>query len=192
MLDFLSAGFLRLRPVRLVRFHFRLVRLLGLLLFRVVPRRTSTVNAGWQCSPPDLNREFRLAVFPARPQPQVPLGSVPAGPQPQVQDGSVPQPPAPERTGRCRTSTNTQPQTQPQTHSHKHDHNHIHNHAITNTTTTHTAHSTQPQHTTTTPNHNTQPQHTTAHNPRTHKQSREPENSRPWQRAPHHGVMTND
>ena len=33
-------------------------------------------------------------------------------------------------------------------------------------------------------------QTTTAHNPRTHKQSREPQNPRPWQHAPHHGMKT--
>ena len=27
-----------------------------------VPHWTSTASSGWQCSPPDLNREFRLAV----------------------------------------------------------------------------------------------------------------------------------
>ena len=30
-----------------------------------VPLRTSTASSGWQCSPPDLNRELQLAVFPA-------------------------------------------------------------------------------------------------------------------------------
>ena len=36
------------------------------------PRRTSTARVAWQCSPPpDLNRELRLAVFPAGPQPRV-------------------------------------------------------------------------------------------------------------------------
>ena len=33
-----------------------------------VARRASTASFGWQCSPPDLNREFRLAAFPAGPQ----------------------------------------------------------------------------------------------------------------------------
>ena len=86
---------------------------------------------------------------------------------------------------------------------------HNHEHTVTNTTTntitnavTNTQpqaqrhiYSTQPQHTTTTYSHSTQPQHTitiTAHNPGTHNQSREPEKSRPWQRAPHHGMKTHD
>ena len=108
-------------------------------------------------------------------------------------DGSVPR----------QTSTNTQTQTQLQTHNHKHKHNH----EPTSTSAT-TQLQTQAQHTTkkdtstahyhsTTPahnhNHSTQPQHTTTtHNPRTHKQIREPQNSRPWQHAPHHGMKRND
>ena len=38
---------------------------------------TSTASSGRQCSPPDLNRQLRTAVFPAGPQPPVPDGSVP-------------------------------------------------------------------------------------------------------------------
>ena len=37
----------------------------------------STASSGWQCSPPDLNRELRLAVFPAGPPPRASAGSVP-------------------------------------------------------------------------------------------------------------------
>ena len=54
-----------------------------LLLLRLL-LQTSTASAGWQCSrldlnrpPPDLNRELRLAVFPARPQLRGSRGSVP-------------------------------------------------------------------------------------------------------------------
>ena len=49
--------------------------LLLLLLRLVLFRRTSTASAGWQCSPPDLNRELRLAVFPAELQPRASAGS---------------------------------------------------------------------------------------------------------------------
>ena len=42
-----------------------------------VPRRTSTPRSGWQCSPPDLNRELRSAVIPAEPQLRASAGSVP-------------------------------------------------------------------------------------------------------------------
>ena len=34
-----------------------------------VPRPTSTASSGRQCSPPDFDRQFRRAVFPAGPQP---------------------------------------------------------------------------------------------------------------------------
>lgn len=34
-----------------------------------VPRQTLTASVGGQCSPPDLNHELQLAVFPSRPQP---------------------------------------------------------------------------------------------------------------------------
>ena len=33
-------------------------------------RRASTASSGSECSPPDLNCELRIRVFPARPQPQ--------------------------------------------------------------------------------------------------------------------------
>ena len=121
---------------------------------------------------------------PRRPQPRVPAGSVPrrtstarSAWKPRVPRGSggVPH----------RTSTST-----PQSHKHNH------NHTVTNTqpqTQTQAAaisqaqpkrriYSTQPQHTTT----------ITAQSPRTHKQSREPQNLRPWQHAPHHGMKTID
>ena len=39
---------------------------------------------GWQRSPPDLNRQLRMAAFASGPQPPAPDGSVPAP------DGSVP------------------------------------------------------------------------------------------------------
>ena len=58
----------------------------------------ASVDGSVERFPPDLSREFRLAVFPAGPQPR------------------APQTPAPDRTGHCRTSTNRQPQT----HNHKH------------------------------------------------------------------------
>ena len=45
--------------------------------FACSPASSSTASSGWQCSLPDLNREFRVAVFPAGPQLRVPLGSVP-------------------------------------------------------------------------------------------------------------------
>ena len=72
----------------------------------------------------DLDRQLRLAVFPARPQP-----------------------PAPNRTGRCRTSTNTRPQTHNCKHNHKHKHS-----------TQRHIYSTQPQRTIAGHNHNTRPQ----------------------------------
>ena len=117
---FLLLLLLRVHPRRCVLLHLRLVlnRQLSMAAFPAsVPRRTSTASSGWQCSPPDLNLKFRLAAFPAGPQPQVPLGSVPrrtsitssgwqcsppdlsrefclaafpAGPQPRVPLGSVP------------------------------------------------------------------------------------------------------
>ena len=101
-----------------------------------VPRRTSTARVTWQCAPPDLNCEGRVAVCPAGPQLRGSRGSVPrrtstarvawqcsppdlnrelrravfpAGPQPRVLAGNVPH----------RTSTSTQPQLQPH-HNHKH------------------------------------------------------------------------
>ena len=109
-------------------------------------RRTSTASSAWPCSPPDLNRELPLAVFP---------------------DG--PQPPAHKHIiTNITTSTTTNPntqsqtQTQSQTHSHEHNHKHTnkHNHNTHNRKDTSTAHnhSTQPQHTTTTHNHSTQPE----------------------------------
>ena len=39
-------------------------------LDRSFPRRTRTASSGSECSPPDLNRELRIRVFPAGPQPQ--------------------------------------------------------------------------------------------------------------------------
>ena len=82
---------------------------------------------------------------PRRPQPRGPI-VFPAGPQP----------PAPERTGCCRTSTNTitntTTNTQSPTHNHKHIHKHIHKHTITNTIQT------QLQ----THNHNRNHKHTTS------------------------------
>ena len=103
-----------------------------------------------------------------------------------------PQPPAPDGSVPRRTSTASfgwQRSAGPQPA-------HNHNHTITNTTTN-TITNTQIQSQTHSHkhNHNTQPQHTTtiiAHNPRTYKQSREPQNSQPWQDAPHHGMKTND
>ena len=35
-----------------------------------VPRRASTASSGSKCSPLDFNRELRIRVFPAGPQPQ--------------------------------------------------------------------------------------------------------------------------
>ena len=34
-----------------------------------LPQRTSTASSRWQCSPPDLNRQLGMALFPAGPQP---------------------------------------------------------------------------------------------------------------------------
>ena len=42
-----------------------------------VPRRTSTARVTWLSSPPDLNREGRVAGFPAGPQRRASAGSVP-------------------------------------------------------------------------------------------------------------------
>ena len=60
-----------------------------LVLRLVLPLQTSTASSGWQCSPPDLNRQLRTAVFPAGPQPRAPDGSLPRGPQPRAPAGSV-------------------------------------------------------------------------------------------------------
>ena len=88
----------------------------------------STASSGWQCSPPDLNRKFRLAVFRTGPQPRVLAGSVP------------------RRTTQSQAQPQTQSQTQPQTRSHNHNHKDTF------------IYSTQPWHATTTHNHSTQPQ----------------------------------
>ena len=178
--------------VRVVRYcSITLCRLTRLLL----TRGTSTARAARQCSPPDLNREGRVAVFSAGPQP-----------------------PAPERARRCLTSTNTQPQThnhkhirkhnhkhtitstnqqtQPQTHNHKHNYKHTittttlttttknrnnHKHTITSTQSQpqHTTTKTHPQHTTTTHNHSTQPEDPQA-KLRTTKLTTMPTCSSPW------------
>ena len=69
--------------VRVVRFYVS-------CLTGRVPRQTSTASAGWQRSPPHLNRQLWMAVFPAGPQLRVPLGSFPARPQPPAPAGSVP------------------------------------------------------------------------------------------------------
>ena len=37
---------------------------------------SSIANSGWQCSPPDLNRQLRMAMFHAGPQPPAPDGRV--------------------------------------------------------------------------------------------------------------------
>ena len=117
-----------------------------LLLRLLLP--TSTASSGWQCSPPDLNREFRLAVFPAGPQPRASAGSVPrrastAGFDRELQLAAFPAGPQPAHNG-------PQPQTTRQTrshiHNHKYKHNHkrIHKHTVKNTTTN-TITNTQPQ-----------------------------------------------
>ena len=72
-------------------------------------RRTSTASVYWQCSPPDLNREGRLAVFPGGPQPRVPVGSSVPRRTSTASFGWQCSPPdlnhqLSDRSGRCRTS----------------------------------------------------------------------------------------
>ena len=132
-----------------------------------VPTSTASPRSHWAL--PDLNRKWTL---PDQHCSKSPIAVGAAGPQ---------------RTTHTTTITNTASNTQPQTHNH----------------------SSQPQHTTTTHNHNTQ---THPHNIttcvcgtvrgrwsqgrtrtfgcRTHKQNRKPQNSRPWQHAPHHGMKS--
>ena len=148
--------------MRVVRFY---VSCRFLILPVLVLRLVFSCSSGWQCSPPDLNCEGRVAVFPAGPQLRAPAGSVPR-----------------------RSSTSTQPETQSQhteaktfTNTQAQSHTHNHKHTATNTTTNTV---TNTPHTTTTYNHkhtitNTQAQthfHTQprTHNPMTHKQSQNP------------------
>ena len=74
--------------------------------------------------------------------------------------------------------------------NHKHNHNTSTNTTTSTNTQSQTQAQTQPQTQTHNHKHKTHLQHTTtitAQNPRTHKQSREPQNSRPWQHALHRG-----
>ena len=50
----------------------RLLLLLLLLLVLLLLRQTSAACSRLQCFPPDLIRELRINVFPARPQPRAP------------------------------------------------------------------------------------------------------------------------
>ena len=104
-----------------------------------VPRRTSTANSARQHSLPDLNREFRLAVFPDSPPDlnrELPLIVFAAGPHRELRNRGHNTQPHNMTTNAQSTSTITN--TQPQTRNHKPNHKHNH-------TTTHTTTNTQPQ-----------------------------------------------
>ena len=164
-----------------------------------VPRWTSTTSVGWQCSPPDINRELRLALFPA-------------GPQHTIHNHNHKQ--ANKQTNHKhihkQTTTNTQSQAQPQTpsqtHNHRHDHKHNHKHTHTQPQTHNHKHNQKHSHKHTTnwrpwrqgstfgcqletlgtPRRELPDIKITVPSPRTHKQNPKPQSPRPWQRAPHH------
>ena len=72
----------------------RVVKIYVLVLLRLpdgsVPCRTSTASADGQCSPPDLDREFRVAMFPPDLNRELQLADFPAGRRQRASAGSVP------------------------------------------------------------------------------------------------------
>ena len=166
-----------------------------------VPRWTSTTSVGWQCSPPDINRELRLALFPAGPQHTIhnhnhkQANKQTNKPQAHSQTNNHKHTITSTTTNTfTNTQSQTRPQAQPQTHTHTQPqtHNHKHNQKHSHKHTTNWRPWRQGStfgcqlETLGTPRRELPDIKITVPSPRTHKQNPKPQSPRPWQRAPHH------